>query len=497
MKARIMKRIMFFIAVNCIAPLLCIVSMKHFCFGDTPGPVRDNAAASTVSVIPLSLETSLGIAITKNFELKVIQSQGFIRKLAIRERWRDFFPSLSLSYMQTEESKQRDTDTRQHRLNVATDIVVYDGGQRSLSYDIARLEQILARNDYRIALNKLITEVSQEFFLLLRSREEIAIHQKTLKRSAMQLEFITREYELGEATKLDMLAISAQVKEVELNLEKAKNAFMTSKNKFRLLLRIDRRQPISIEGDIERDFAFSPPPEEIKTERLIASALKNRKEIESTDLEYLISRRKYLMSRHYYYPKFSVGLNYSLTDDSFFPRERGWGVNFKVTSALFGNTGSMSTGYSEDYNGNSRTYTNSGSVNVLDNMGYRRSIFENKISVNSAKDKKHTIRQQVAMEVETLYGDLQHTWEMIGISKHQRDLYDSFLEIERLKADMGESRRYDLVKKEIERGEAAVAYLDSLIRYCTAASTMETATGVDVGFLKLTRYKKKSAASSQ
>ena len=68
-------------------------------------------------------------------------------------------------------------------------------------------------------------------------------------------------------------------------------------------------------------------------------------------------------------------------------------------------------------------------------------------------------------------------------------LYDAQLEIERLKANMGESKRYDLMKKEIERGEAAVARLESRVRYLTNASTLELAMGVDIGVLKLSKYR--------
>jgi len=54
---------------------------------------------------------------------------------------------------------------------------------------------------------------------------------------------------------------------------------------------------------------------------------------------------------------------------------------------------------------------------------------------------------------------------------------------------MGESRRYDLVKKELERGEAAISHLNSLVAYLVASSSLELAAGVDIGFFKLTGMK--------
>jgi hypothetical protein len=73
---------------------------------------------------------------------------------------------------------------------------------------------------------------------------------------------------------------------------------------------------------------------------------------------------------------------------------------------------------------------------------------------------------------------------MIEIAGKRLELNDSQLDIERLKAQMGETRRYDLVEKEIERGEAAVALLNSKIKYLMAASSLELSVGMDSDFLR-------------
>ena len=80
---------------------------------------------------------------------------------------------------------------------------------------------------------------------------------------------------------------------------------------------------------------------------------------------------------------------------------------------------------------------------------------------------------------------------MIALAQERLNLYDSFLCIERLKADMGESRRYDLVKKEIERGEAALSRLSAITGYMLAAAAVETAVGLDIGSLNLVHMRKK------
>lgn len=445
----------------------------------------------------IDLERALSVAILNNFELKAVKAQKKINDLAIRESWRDFFPTLTLSYLQTEEVRERAPDSRQHKLCIDSTITIYDGGKKRLAYDTARLKSILAANEYRVQLNSFIASVTKSYLGVLQARDTIAIHELTLGQGKMQLSFIQKELELGEATKLDALAIEAKVKEMELNLEKAKDEFIQRVNQFKLLLKIERNAPVVIKGDIEKDFTFFSPENRIDEELLISIALKNRREIESADAEYKLAMTNLRMSENYYLPKFSLGLNYNLTDDAFFPREKGWGVNVQVSSALLGNSGSLNSGYSESGNGNSKAVSNTASANVLDSLAYRRAILESTVQFKTAAEKKKHVRREIALEISSLVSALSNSWKMIEISKRQLDLYDSFLHIERLKANMGESRRYDLVKKEIERGEAAVAHLSSLVNYLIASFSLELAAGVDIGFFKLSNRKSKEGYSHE
>ncbi len=444
----------------------------------------------------IDMESAIGTAINNSYELKVINASKKVYDLTMVERIRDFFPSLSIGYMRSEQVAQRETDTRQHKFSIDTNIVLFDGGKRAVAYDVAKLRRILARNDYRIATNKLIMEVMMSYFNILEIKGTIDIHKKTLEHGRLQLKFIRKELELGEATRFDVMEIEAKVKGVELELEKAVDNYLLSLNKFKLLLKIDYRQSIELIGDIENDFILYPLDSKVDIFSYINMAVKNRKEVESSDAEYLISKKANLVNQLYFLPQLSVGFNYSLSGsdplpNQFLPREKGWGINFKVTSALFGNTVSVASAYDTANNNNSRTVANSGSLSILDSMDYRRKIVESQIDLYTNASKKKEVREVVSTEVLSSIMELKNSWNMIDIAKKQLVLYDNQLKIERLKANMGESRRYDLMKKEIERGEAAISHLDSKVRYLSASSTLELSMGVDIGFLKLSKLRGK------
>jgi len=438
---------------------------------------------SETAILKLDIISSVSIAVSNSYELDEIKAREGLYSYAIEEKLRSFFPSFTFSYMQTDEVIKRDTDSRTSRLSMESEIALYDGGKRSLDYDVAKLNALLARNDYRISLNKLIVSVREAYLNLLKLKETVRIYEITLEHGMMQLEFINKEFELGDATKLSVLEIEAKVKEIELSLKQAVDEFEAASRKFKQLLRINRHTPFEISGDLDNDFVIIPVSE-INEEELISIALKKRKEVESSFAKYEISMRNNEMNENYFLPNITLGLNYNLSGEEYPPKEKGWGVNIKFSSRIFGNTVSGGAGYNENGNGNSKARSENTSVDVLNDMSYKSNLLESRIEMSKSGDELYVMKENIAADIALLCSGIKNSWEMIGIASRQVELYDSQLVIERLKADMGESRRYDLLEKEMERAKAAVALLNSKIKYLTTASSLELTAGMDVDFFK-------------
>lgn len=434
-------------------------------------------------VLKLDITSSVSIALSNSFELEEIRAREGLYSLAIGEKLRNYFPSLTFSYMQTDEVKKRESDNRSSRISVESEIVLYDGGKRGLDYDSAKLNALLARNDYRIMMNRLIVSVREGYLNLLKLSETLKIYRQTLEHGKMQLRFIQKEFELGDATKLSVLEIEAKVKEIELSLKQAGDEFEAASKKFKLLLRISRHTPFEIAGDLDRDFIIVPASG-IDDEELAAIALKTRKELESGAAKYEISMRNNKMAENYFLPNISLGLNYNLSGEEYPPREKGWGVNIKLSTRIFGNTISGGTGYSESGNGNSKSRSANTSADILNDMPYRSTLLQSRIEMAKSGDELSVLKESIAAEIGALSAEIRNSWEMIGIASKQVDLYDAQLIIERLKADMGESRRYDLLEKEMERSRSAVALLNAKIKYLMAASALELSTGMDIDFFR-------------
>jgi outer membrane protein TolC len=431
----------------------------------------------------LDIDRAVGMAVANSFELKEIMAREEVYDLAIDESFREYFPSITFSYMQTDEVRIRAADSRQAKISVNGEFVLLDGGRRSLNYNVSKLNALVAANDYSIALGRLIFQVRTAFLNLLKLRDSIAIYRMTLEMGNMQLGFIRRECELGDATKLAVMEIEAKISEIELSLKEAIDSYESDLKQFKLLLRIDWRTPVLIQGDVNSDFIFIPP-DRIDENEMISLAVRKRKEVESSRVRSEIDRMNMEIAESYYMPNLSVGLNYSLSGEEFPPREKGWGVNVKISTAILGNTAGGGAGYNEDANGNSRACSRNVYVNIMDNMQYKRAIAGSRIDSARSDDEHSVTVAGISVEVCNICHGIKNAWEMIEISRRRLGLYNSQLEIEKIKAEMGESRRYDLVEKEIEWSRAAVALVDSEIKYLTAVSALEIATGSSPDFIK-------------
>jgi len=431
---------------------------------------------------------SIAIAINNSLELVSIKTKQDIDKLSISEAFRNFFPSLSVSYIQSDSIVKRGDDTRTKTISVSSDFVVYDGGEKRLSYDIAKLQLILSRNDYRMMLNKIISETRNAYLKILYEKKAIDIYRKSLEKGKMQLLFVSKEYELGEATKLNKLEIETKVSEIELNLKQSEENYQTELKKFKIMLKLDWQTPVDVSGNLD-DYIVSSLDSSVSDDLLISLALANRKEIESADVEFEIGKRKYYIADHAYIPKVSLGLNYSLSGEEFMPREKSWGVSLKLSSLLWGNSLSQDGRYDNENNNNSRKYSQNASVSFLDSMSVKRNVAETKNAMVTAKANARNVRQQLAVEISSLYQSLDNGWDLINMSKKQVDMYNSLMEIETMKVSLGDSRRYDYMEKEIERNNSEIKYISALINYISQSASLELAIGQDVGYFGLVKRK--------
>lgn len=447
--------------------------------------------------LSLTMDRAVSMALDHSASIQSSMDRQELYRLAARQRFRDLFPSLSLSYMEYESVVVHDTDNKSRTLSANVDIVLYDAGARRRELAIARLEMEKGARQVRIAQNELVLQVITAFLSALQQRDTVNVYAQALEQGRVQKGFIEKELSLGEATRLEVMEIDAQVQEMALRHEEAMNARYQAVQNLKSILRLHWKAPLTLAGNLERELVLRPPSQDTSTDILVSQALRRREEIREADVSLRISQWNYEAARKRMLPKITLGLSGRLTGEEGIPREKGWGLTLTLSSPLYGNSVQSSTGYDEDRNGGSRSRNSSTSMNLLDDVAWRSQRIDALIALQDAEATGADIRRQVAIEVESALQSLRGAWRQIHLATRQRDLYDAQLEIERLRADLGEARRYDVVKKEIERSRAAVALVQARVAYISAVSSLEHALGMDTGAMKLWSMEKSEKTTQE
>src|SRR5690606_22091643 len=126
-------------------------------------------------------------------------------------RFRDFFPTLSLSYRRNRTIAQRDFDTGSNSVQLSISQPIYDGGRSVLAHEIAQIDSVLHTEKMRETKEQLRLQVRQNYFEILQAEQNVSILNESLKQYERFREISEVEYRNGNIAMLEILEIRNQL----------------------------------------------------------------------------------------------------------------------------------------------------------------------------------------------------------------------------------------------------------------------------------------------
>ncbi|WP_425529297.1 TolC family protein [Leptospira stimsonii] len=139
--------------------------------------------ASEKRTMRINLETATQIALTNYYMLLSIKNKNAAVKELIAERWRDLLPTLGLNVTRQKYIIQDSNDYIYNAILLNVDQIIYDGGKKKLDLDIAKLEETLTREDFKITSSKVKLEVQKNFINTLVALAKVALNKKSVERA--------------------------------------------------------------------------------------------------------------------------------------------------------------------------------------------------------------------------------------------------------------------------------------------------------------------------
>jgi outer membrane protein TolC len=282
-------------------------------------------------------------------------------------------------------------------------------------------------------------------------------------------------------TVIDLAEIEASTANSELDRIRARNELDRAKSELKKLVYLDAKQEIDVDKQIAEKFECVEPV--LDEETLTTAAFVEREEIRTGQFELMKATEAYKADRYYYLPNVSMNFEYDLQGEYFFPFERSWTAGLKC-EMNFGGTGLSSSGNTgHEATSGARSDSVSSSLSPFADISIQRTVIQAEAQFNSAKIGIEKLKRDIALEVAANTRRVMEDWEMLKILRTREDVLRKRFEIYQIKLKIGEAKRSDTLKAEVEHAKAKVETVKGVLEYITASLDLETSVGRPAGSL--------------
>lgn len=433
--------------------------------------------------VVLDLRKSEDIAVENSPDVRLLGSQQMIKNLIVKESWRAYFPTASVSWFRNANVVENESDSRSQRIALNVDQVIFDGGRRSLALQAALNDLNLSKYDFLISINNLKLKVRNAYYGLLSNKAQLEIQAKSIQRQKDQLRFSQRELKLGETTEVQLLQIENRLNEITLQNKRTETAYQSGVEEFKILLRLPSATKISLSADILNGIKFAY--KELSLDNLVGLAFQSRIEFARTKAAEIQTTSEYEIAKSFYIPTVSVGGFYASSGDRYDPKQREFGFNFKFSMALGPNSIQDTSNYISRNDDTNRSLTSTTTVGIMDNMQYKRKIAQTGIAAEQAQITRRQLDDIIRIEVAKALQNYKLSWESLKLADENAKVFEKRLLIKEKQVSLGDARRTDLAETEIFYLEAINTMISSRVQYLTAVSQLEMAVGASLDSLEL------------
>ncbi len=223
----------------------------------------------------LNLHKAVQLAIEQNPSLKADRSQALVARLDYWNSVLSYGVSPTLSYSQI------DTMPSSQSFNLS--FTLFSPTQAGMVVN-AHANAVASQYSLRRSENSMILSVEKAYLGVLSAQKTVEARRKQLKRAEENLRFVKSSYELGNASRLDLMSARVQVGQAKLNLTESENAYRDAVAQLALVLGLPPQTPIICE-DVEMEIDTALPD----VDSLVKIAVNRRPD--------LLSMRRTLRSR--------------------------------------------------------------------------------------------------------------------------------------------------------------------------------------------------------
>lgn len=300
--------------------------------------------------LTLTLEESIQLALSQNPYHLASEKRVEGAKHKLREAVSNFLPSLNAQGLSTLDEKLIELEfpsfipgqpvqrvsvdfTRDYQFSLSLSLPLFTSGRLTAGFKQAKYNLLSTEETMRQSRHITVFNTKRAFYGVLLTREFVRVAEEAVKVAEKHFKNVRSLYEVGMASKFDLLRSEVQVANLKPQLIKAKNNLKIAELGLKTLLGLDLSQQVELKGDL------TYKPIEPDLEECLDKALRNRPEISQLRYQKQMAGETVKLALASNLPSLAIAGNYNFWADQFNFQKDTWqsyySVNLVLTLPLF------------------------------------------------------------------------------------------------------------------------------------------------------------------
>jgi outer membrane protein len=293
----------------------------------------------------LTLEESLKLALLQNPQVLAESAKEDQASAVVSQALANFFPQLNAqgtdvldkkvfsvllpSFFPGQEPQRVKFDfTRTYQVTFNFSLPIYSGGRIFSGYRTANYNLQATREGIRRIRQETVFSVKKAFYGCLLARQFRDVAQEAVTLAEKHLKNVRNMYDVGMATKFDLLRTEVQLANLQPQFIKARNALSLAEIGLKTLLGLELGQEIEVQGELGYKDV------EANLDASVVQALSVRPEIVQFNLQKQMAAEMLKSAKAAYLPTVGLGAQYNLWADKFRFSGDAWEDYYSINLVL-------------------------------------------------------------------------------------------------------------------------------------------------------------------
>jgi len=416
--------------------------------------------------LTLTLDKSVQLALSQNPYHLATEERVDAAYSRLREAASGFLPSLNADGLHTLDEKVFELEfpsfvpgeppqkvkidfTRDYQFSMSLTLPLFTGGRLTSGFKQAKYNLESSKEAVRQSMHTTVFNTKGAFYGYLLAKEFVSVAEEAERVAKGNLENVKNMYEVGMASKMDLLRSEVRVTNMQPVLIEAKNSLRIAELNLKTLLGLNLSQPVEIMGALKYE------PHEPNLEECVTNALNHRPEVKQLDFQRNMAEEALKMARAGYLPTLAVSGNYSFWADKLNFQKNNWSSFYSVNLVL--------------------------SVPLFNGFQTSAQVGQAKALIREIGLNQKALRDAVEFEVRQAVLKLEEAKESLLSQEKNIEQAKESLRITQLNFSEGMATTLDVISAEAASSQAQVNYSQALFNYVMAQADLDRAMGVGHG----------------